>query len=867
MLQSARVVLVVSFALVAQSFAGTAVIPTTTLAAEAGNNTSAANSFANSTNGNMGAGNVSKENVHKLLNAGTSAKIYAHFMAWWGSSSHINIGYDSANLTQVHSQISDMMSRGIDGLIVDWYGQGNTRINQASLYVKQDAETRGGKFEFAIMEDQGSVHNCAYTAGCDATQALINDLNYIVNTYTVSPAYMRINGQPVIFTFDVENLPNIDWTKVMANVQGNPKLVLRNNQGFTKWYTSGGYAWVVINGSNPNDWGQAYLDNFYSTSKSYPSLTVYPGTWKGFNDTAASWSQNRIMSQNCGQVWLQTFAELGKYFTGTQAQAIQLVTWNDYEEGTEIETGIDNCVSVSASATSAGDVSWSVSGQENTVDHYTVFISTDGQNLMKLADVAPGTHTYSLASFGFTAGNYTVFVEAIGKPSMRNKISAAVPVTLGDATQFAVNVASPANSSALQQSVHFVATTTSASAVTAMRIYVDNVSAYLVNAASIDTSLQLAPGSHYVVVQAWNQAGQIAKTPLNITVANQPPKASIAVTPATGPAPLTVTASTAASTDADGTIASSTIDFGDGTVANGPTASHTYNLAGAYTVKGTVKDNVGLTATSSTTVTVAAPVFTVNAVSPTDNSSIAGPVHFAATTTSGSLVTAMRVYVDNNSVYAVNAASLDTTLTLTAGAHYVVLQGWNQAGAVAKTPLHITVVNQPPSANLLVTPSSGMAPVLVSATASGTDVDGTITSMSIDFGDGTLLNGATGTHTYSAAGTYTVTAKITDNYGASTTAKSTVTVIQNGVTLTRPLPGAVVTSPVAITATAGAPNPIVAMRVYVDNMATYSLNSFSSSLGTLDTTLPMSSGLHNLVVQAWDSKGTVYKTSALITVQ
>jgi PKD repeat protein len=140
--------------------------------------------------------------------------------------------------------------------------------------------------------------------------------------------------------------------------------------------------------------------------------------------------------------------------------------------------------------------------------------------------------------------------------------------------------------------------------------------------------------------------------------------------------------------------------------------------------------------------------------------------------------------------------------------------------------------------------------------------------MSIDFGDGTVVNGATGTHTYSLAGTYTVTAKVTDNGGATSTAKSTVTVIANGITLIRPAGGSVVTSPVAITATAGAANPIVAMRVYVDNVATYSLNSFgSSSLGTLDTAVAMSKGLHNVVVQAWDSKGTVYKTSALVTVQ
>ncbi len=862
MLQCARLVLVVLFAFVSQLFAQTTITPTTTLSAETGNNTSAASTFAGLSNGDLPAGNVSKENVHKLLNSDLSAKVYAHFMGWWGSSSHINIGYDSSDPTQVHNQISDMMSRGIDGVIIDWYGPGNTRVNQASLNVKQDAETRGGQFEFAIMEDQGAVRTCAYTSGCDVTQALINDLNYIVNTFTGSPAYMRVNGQPVIYTFDVEMLPNIDWTRVMANIGGNPKLVLHNNQGFTKWYSSGSYAWVVVNSSNQNDWGQAYLDNFYATSQSYPGMMVYAGTWKGFNDTAASWGQNRIMNQNCGQVWLQTFGEIGKYFTGTQAQGVQIVTWNDYEEGTEIETGVDNCVGVSASATSDGTISWNINGQENTIDHYTIFISTDGQNLMKLADLATGTYSYSLSAFGFAGGNYTAYVKAVGKPSIQNKISAPVPVTLQ--IPFTVNVASPSNGGSVNLMPHFVASTTSPSPVTAMRIYVDNVGVYTVYSATLDTTLTLTPGAHYVVVQAWNQAGQVAKTPLNITVADQPPTAMLSVTPATGTAPVTVNASTLGSTDADGTIASSSIDFGDGTAAAAATATHVYSTPGTYTVRGTVTDNGGATATASATVTVAAPAFTINPLSPANGATIASPVHFSATTTSYTTVTLIRIYVDNIDVHDTATASLDTTLTLSPGPHSVVLQAWNQGGQIAKASLNISVANVPPVAALSVTPTSGTAPLAVSASAAAsTDSDGTITTYAIDFGDGTVTYAKTATHTYANPGIYTVTAKVTDNYGASSTAQATVTVSPaSDVWIITPQMGAYVGTSVRVAALAGSPYGIVATRVYVDNIAVYDVSASS-----VDVTITMALGSHRITVQAWDTRGKVYKSSVTVKVQ
>ncbi len=62
---------------------------------------------------------------------------------------------------------------------------------------------------------------------------------------------------------------------------------------------------------------------------------------------------------------------------------MQLVTWNDYEEGTEIESGIDNCVSVSA-AMAGNSLQWKIAGSEDTIDHYRVYVSSDGQNLMPL---------------------------------------------------------------------------------------------------------------------------------------------------------------------------------------------------------------------------------------------------------------------------------------------------------------------------------------------------------------------------------------------------------------------------------------------------------------------------------------------------
>ncbi len=92
--------------------------------------------------------------------------------------------------------------------------------------------------------------------------------------------------------------------------------------------------------------------------------------------------------------------------------------------------------------------------------------------------------------------------------------------------------------------------------------------------------------------------------PVSFSVPNQAPVAHLSVTPTSGTAPLVVTASTAASTDSDGWIASSAIDFGDGTVMSGSPASHGYSTPGTYTVRATVTDDLGATASSTAAVNI-----------------------------------------------------------------------------------------------------------------------------------------------------------------------------------------------------------------------------------------------------------------------
>jgi hypothetical protein len=423
---------ILSFAIGAT--AGTTTLQTnTTLAAETANNTSASANFAGQSNGNIAATNISKLPIRSLLYPGSTTKIYAHLMPWFGSQGHVSVGYDSSDSAQEARQVDDMASRGIDGAIVDWYGPNSTHHNTATKYALKAAELHPN-FELAICEDWGAVKNST-----NPTQQTISDLNYAWQSFMQSKSYMRQDGRPVIFFFGFEG-QNVDIAAIKSALTFNPVFVFRNSGGFTKSMSDGGFSWLDPMTSGYDSYmSLPYLDNFYTTGLKYPVQAMYGSGFKGFNDTIASWAPpgGRHVPQFCGQTWLKSFQEAGRYFSAdNQLPALQIVTWNDYEEGTAIEPGIDNCVSIT-SWMSASRLNWSITGDESTVDHYTIFASLDGTNLATVGNFEAGTTGVELNELGLSAADYQFYVKAVGKASMANHMSSAV------AYSFTANTASP----------------------------------------------------------------------------------------------------------------------------------------------------------------------------------------------------------------------------------------------------------------------------------------------------------------------------------------------------------------------------------------------------------------------------------------
>jgi hypothetical protein len=385
-----------------------------------GNNTSAVDSFSGQPNGNAPAGNVSKLPIRSRLYQGATTKIFVRWMPWFGQSKHIDIGYSSDSEQEIRHQVDDMMSRGVDAAIVDYYGPQDDFKERATERLFREAERRGGQFLVALSIDKGSVKGCPG----DCTGDLLGVMNYAARKYESSPAYLRAQGRPAVFFFGLEQA-NVDWQRVHSGAQGNPLLFFRNSGAFRRPEADGAYSWMAPESVKPGDpLGLEYLERFNRAAQTSDKLVV-ASAYKGFDDSIAGWSKHRRIPQNCGETWLQTFAVANQFFSASHPLwALLIPTWNDYEEGTEIETGIENCAQLSATL-EGNTVRWNVSGAGNdTMDHFEI-LAASGSDVINAAPAPRSAHSFDLGRLQLPPGRYAIFVAAVGRPSIRNHLAAA----------------------------------------------------------------------------------------------------------------------------------------------------------------------------------------------------------------------------------------------------------------------------------------------------------------------------------------------------------------------------------------------------------------------------------------------------------
>jgi hypothetical protein len=432
---------------------------TTTLNRLTSNNTSASNSFATLSNGDLAPGNVSKVSLKKMLPADFNGKVLAHWMPWWKCAQSpcdgvhdkrdvVRVHYSTEDPGQLDKIVEDMISRGYDGIMV---AEANTAgADNAGAVAMAQEMPKFPSFYFSVSENH---LNKIQPAG-EQLNKLMSDMSFAESHYFSLPNYLRIDGRPVVYIFDNAS---IDWAGAAAQAPGHPLFILDGPSHASG--SLGGFYWfggLPHNAEVSSGEALSKLHSFYSQVAANPGRIYSGAFFKGFDDRYAPWTQGRVVDQACGLTFVRSLSAVSTYLKRSSANLplLQVATWNDYEEGTEVETGIDNCAAVSAGV--SGTVikpvpSFTGEGSEETVDHYEVYLSRDGKNLMDAGSVAVGGASLDVNTLGLAAGTYKAYVQMVGKSHILNHISPPAQVTVGGASspgQSSANITMPADNPA-----------------------------------------------------------------------------------------------------------------------------------------------------------------------------------------------------------------------------------------------------------------------------------------------------------------------------------------------------------------------------------------------------------------------------------
>lgn len=294
-----------------------------------------------------------------------STKVYVHYMPWfedkttnngkWGQhwtmanknpdnmdangkreiASHYYplIGpYASGDPDLIEYHLLLMKYAGIDGVLIDWYGTRDLYDYPANKKNTEALVALISKvgLEFGIVYEDQTLKD-----GLDNTQRISQaalDMSYLQNTFFKSKSYIRVNDAPLLLIFGPQIIVKPEnWTNVFSALSPKPTFLTLYGHSDN----------VANNVANQNAKGEYIWVDGTSMETKYNNIKHFPvsmgAAYPGFNDyyVDGGWGTSPLHAIDTENGAL--FSRLLDMAKTNNVNYLQLITWNDFGEGTMIE--------------------------------------------------------------------------------------------------------------------------------------------------------------------------------------------------------------------------------------------------------------------------------------------------------------------------------------------------------------------------------------------------------------------------------------------------------------------------------------------------------------------------------------------------
>jgi len=257
----------------------------------------------------------------------TSSNSWVH----WANVSYNSIGtathypllgpYDSQDENLIEAHIKLAKAFGIDGFVCSWWGIGTFEDNAFSKIVNV-----ANKENFNVTIYYESVRNIS-------KEQIVNELSYVLKTYSSQPSFLKLDGKPVIFIYAVGaygRTPDF-WKSVIEEVYNRTKIeAIYIADTFDVSYLS------IFDGLHT--YNPIWINDFNSTYTSEAKIVKAAGKiWvvtvsPGYDDRKIRHPGSYVSRENGAH-----YEETWKGALASNPDMILICTFNEWHEGTEIE--------------------------------------------------------------------------------------------------------------------------------------------------------------------------------------------------------------------------------------------------------------------------------------------------------------------------------------------------------------------------------------------------------------------------------------------------------------------------------------------------------------------------------------------------